>query len=97
MSEMAPDVSKRPYFLWDYDITEEQIRDILRGNDKTAKAWAITRILEYARWEDIWRYLTVDDVRENFEQLRFRWPDVRDLWAYALEVWSSDEQLPYPS
>jgi len=83
--------SRRPYFIWDYDLTEEDVHRILRGDNEVEKVWLITRILEYAKWEDIWRYLTVDDVRENFERLRMK-PYQRDLWAYALEVWSDDQQ-----
>ncbi len=79
---------QRPYFLWDYDLTEEEVRAILRGDNEVEKAWLITRILEYAKWEDIWRYLTVDDVRQNFARLRFRWPRDRELWTYALERWA---------
>lgn len=82
---------KRPYFFWDYDISEDEIRAILRGGDLFEKAWVISRILEHARWEDIWRYLTVADIRENFENLRFRRPQDRELWAYALERWSRHE------
>ncbi len=82
---------RRPYFFWDYDITEDEIRAILRGNDPFEKAWVISRILEHARWEDIWRYLTVADIRENFENLRFRRPQDRELWAYALKRWSQHE------
>jgi len=81
---------KRPYFFWDCDITEEDIRRILRGDNEVEKAWVITRILEYARWEDIWRYLTLDDIRENFERLGLK-RYLRDLWSYALEVWSDDD------
>lgn len=80
--------STRPYFFWDYDLTEDEIRQILRGDNEVEKAWVITRILEYARWDDIWRYLTVDDVRENWPNLRFRWPRDRELWAYALDRWA---------
>ena len=80
--------SQRPYFLWDYDLTEEQVRAILRGDDEMEKAWLITRILEYARWDDIWRYLTVADIRLNFENLSFRRPQDRELWAYALDRWA---------
>jgi len=79
---------KRPYFFWDYDITEDEIREILRSGNEVEKAWVITRILEYARWEDIWKYLTVEDIRENFDRLQFRWPQDRELWAYALKRWS---------
>jgi len=89
MSEQTTQAtSQHPYFLWDYDLTEEQVRAILRGDNEVEKVWLITRILEYAKWDDIWRYLTVDDVRENFSWLRFRWPRDRELWAYALERWS---------
>ena len=78
--------SKRPYFFWDYDITEDEIREILRSGDEAEKAWVITRILEYARWEDIWKYLTVDDIRENFDRLGLK-PYFKELWAYALSIW----------
>ncbi len=37
------------------------------------------RILEYAKWDDIWRYLTVADIRQNFELLHFRRPQDREL------------------
>jgi hypothetical protein len=79
---------QRPYFLWDYDIGDEEIRRILRHGSLAEKAWIITRILEYAKWDDIWRYLTVDDIRENLERLRFRRPQDRELWAYALDRWA---------
>jgi hypothetical protein len=87
MKEKEKTATKRPYFFWDYDITEEEIEKILQGDNEVEKAWVITRILEYARWEDIWRYLTVDDVWENFERLKFRHPQDRELWAYALKRW----------
>ena len=80
---------QRPYFLWDYEIDVAEVRHIIRAGSPTEKAWIITRILEYAKWEDIWKYLTVADIRESFERLRFRRPQDRDLWAYALERWSS--------
>jgi hypothetical protein len=91
MSEKTVAPPGRPYFFWDYDITEDEIHDILRGDNEVERAWVITRILEYARWEDIWRYLTLDDVRKNFERLGLK-TYLRDLWAYAIEVWSNDGQ-----
>ena len=78
----------RPYFFWDYDITDEQVRSILRNGTVAEKAWVISRILQYAKWEDIWHYLTLADIRQNLEYLRFRHPGDRELWDYALERWS---------
>jgi hypothetical protein len=34
----------------------------------------------------------VDDIRQNFEHLRFRRPQDRELWAYALERWVGHSQ-----
>jgi hypothetical protein len=86
----AASQGKRPYFFWDYAITDtdEEIRAILRDGEPFDKAWVISRILEHARWDDIWRYLTVADIRENFANLRFRRPQDRELWAYALDRWA---------
>jgi len=84
----AAQTGRRLYFFWDYDLSDEDVHHILREGSPTEKAWVITRILEYAKWDDIWRYLTLADIRENFANLRFRQPQDRELWAYALERWS---------
>lgn len=84
-------MTKRPYFIWDYDISEEQVWEILRGDNETRKVWLISRILQYARWDDIWKYLTLDDVRKYFDQIYWRFPFIKEMWAYALEVWSRND------
>jgi len=86
--ETAPSPRQRLYFFWDYDLSEQDVRRILRQGDPGEKAWVITRILEYAKWDDIWRYLTVADIRRNFERLSFRRAQDRELWAYALDRWT---------
>ena len=37
--------SRRPYFFWDYDLSEEQVRDLVHNGSPTEKAWVIGRIL----------------------------------------------------
>ena len=91
---MAADASagnKRLYFFWDYDLSGDDIRGIVQNGDPMEQAWVVSRILEYAQWDDIWRYLTLDDIRRNFDQLSFRRAQDRELWAYALERWMASE------
>lgn len=83
---------KRVYFFWDYDLSEEDVREILAGDDEYRRAWVISRILNAAHWDDIWKYVTLDDIRTSFDQLRFRTPHQRELWAHALEVWSRERE-----
>jgi hypothetical protein len=88
MNTITPD-KQRLYFLWDYDLSDEEVRHVLHSGTPTEKAWLITRILEYARWEDIWRYLTVADIRQHFDHLRFRLPSSADSSLLALVSISS--------
>ena len=78
----------RLYFFWDYDLTGADIRGIVQHGDPMEQAWVVSRILEYAKWEDIWRYLSTADILRNFERLSFRRAQDRDLWAYALDRWT---------
>lgn len=51
---MAKSKSNRPYWLWDYDLTEADVRRILRGKNLSEKRWLMGRILTSARFNDIW-------------------------------------------
>lgn len=88
MTDETGRAAGRPYFIWDYDLTEEDVRAILRGDNEYEKLWVMARILESARWADIWQYLTLAEVRRYWPQLYRRMRrEVRDVWAWALEVW----------
>ena len=76
----------RPYFLWDYDLTNDQVNQILHGNNKIEKIWMLSRILESARFEDIWKYTTVKEVKTLFPELKLKKP-IRQAWEHALSVW----------
>ena len=78
---------KRLYFLWDYDLTEEDVRQILRGDNHNERTWMIARILESARFEDVWNFVSLREVVEIFPSLKLK-PEVKKVWANALEVWA---------
>lgn len=60
----------RPYFIWDYDISENRIREILLSGNETERLWLVGRILSHARYEDVWKYLKVKDIVDLFPKLR---------------------------
>jgi len=78
-------VSKTPYFIWDYDLTEEDIQAILRGDDEQQKVWLVSRLLESARYEDIWQYISLAELRAIFPKLQLKL-QVRGAWEFALTV-----------
>lgn len=75
-----------PYFLWDYDLTEEDVRRILHGKNRKERQWLIGRLLMHARYEDIWKYIQLKDIVDEFPNLRLR-PDIASSWKRALTVW----------
>ncbi len=85
-------VLQTPYFIWDYDLTDADVQAILRGIDEQKKAWLLARLLKSARFEDIWGYISLAELRTIFPKLRLK-PQVRAAWEFALSVWSAEPVL----
>ncbi|MEW5873331.1 MAG: hypothetical protein AB1894_28990 [Chloroflexota bacterium] len=81
--------SQTPYFIWDYDLTEADVRTILDGENEEQKAWLVARLLESARYEDIWQYKSLAELRKLFPKLQLK-PQVRAVWEYALSIWANE-------
>lgn len=79
----------RPYFIWDYDLTEADLRAILQGDDEQQKAWLVARLLESARYEDVWQYISLAELRAIFPKLQLK-SQVRAAWEFALLVWAAE-------
>jgi len=84
-------VTERPYFLWDYDLSYDDVRTILRGDDLQQRYWLVGRIIEYAAWEDIWKFLTVADIQKALPHLRIR-KKIKEIWEVAIARWTADER-----
>lgn len=78
--------NNRPYFIWDYDYTEADVRQMIQSGTEYEKRWALSRLLESARLEDVWTYASYDQVREYFPTLKLK-PVVRHVWQEAFKVW----------
>ena len=86
--ERARRAAQRPYFIWDYDLTEDDVRAILRGDNEYEKIQMMVRILESCHFDDIWKYITSAELRENWDLIRPRMRrEVRSAWDFAMEVW----------
>jgi hypothetical protein len=64
------DATKRPAYLWDYDLDSAQFQEILEGRRTQGRLdqdWAARRLLEYASYEEIIRLI-------GFKRLVDNWP-----------------------
>lgn len=75
---------KSLYFFPDREITESRLRLLLAG-PPPERAWAISHLLRFAQWEDIWLYLSREEVRDALPTLELP-ENLRQAWARMLRV-----------
>ena len=73
------------YFFPEEPTTVSELEMALAGEDRERRAWAISHLLRYALWEDIWIYVSRDDVREIFAELDLP-ESLRIAWGRMLKV-----------
>jgi hypothetical protein len=84
----------RPWFLWDVDITDAEFRKRLQHPDPSIRAQWQGRLLRVARFEEVWSYVRLDDVLENWERIRRHLGRQRAFWDWLIEGWRKDGLLP---
>ena len=88
---VAEKTKKPPWFLWDYDISETQMREILgRPGFSEKKCWLLSRILTQARFEEVFTSLDIDLIKKALPHLRL--PEKKkQWWEYAIQRWNKNE------
>lgn len=67
-------MSKRPPYVWDYDVDQDTFQAILEGKStfgRLNQEWAVVRLLEYAAYKEIVSRL-------GFPGIVQWWPSVRN-------------------
>jgi hypothetical protein len=66
-------------------VTEDEVHHLLRQGTREQRAWVISHLLRYAQWDDIWTYVSRDEVREIFPELDL--PEtLRQAWGRMLKI-----------
>ena len=73
------------YFFPERRVTTEELDVMLHGGSRGERCYAVSCMLRYAQWEDIWDYVSRDEVRDLFDDLDL--PDgLRAAWARMLKI-----------
>jgi hypothetical protein len=75
------------YFIWwDPRVTEDDVREALASDNLYTRVTYMSYILNDARFEDIWIFLTLEDIQKHFWQIRWRTIGLRDNWRQVLNL-----------
>ncbi|NHZ73453.1 MAG: hypothetical protein GWP16_03165 [Nitrospirae bacterium] len=73
------------YFFPDRSVSANELERILADGTREERVWAISNMLRYAQWDDIWLYVSRDEVREIFPALDLS-DKLRQVLARHLKV-----------
>lgn len=84
----------RPWFLWDVDVTDAELRARLHHDDPAIRAQWQARVLREARADEALRYVRLDDLLRDWERIRPHLGRRRSFWEWLLDGWRNDGLLP---
>ncbi len=73
------------YFFPDQRVSESRVRSILQHGSPEERAWVISHLLRFAQWDDIWTYVSRQEVREIFSQVEMP-ENLQSAWARMLKI-----------
>lgn len=83
----------RPYFLWDEDVSIDELRGVLAGPDSGRRDQLLAKMLREARDLDVWNFVDPLEVARVLERLRRRIGRRHAFWAFLVEGWRVDGLL----
>jgi hypothetical protein len=84
----------RPYFLWDEDVTIDELAQVLAGPDGPDRDRLLGKMLREARDIDVWHFVRPVEVARVLERLRRRVGRRHAFWSFLIEGWRRDGLLP---
>jgi len=80
----------RPYFLWDEDLSIDELRARLRGPDDAERLRLLGKLLREARDTDVWEFVTPEEVAHALPAVSRRLGRRRGFWEFLIEGWRQD-------
>jgi hypothetical protein len=84
------DDEKRPYFLWDEDLSIAEVRQRLAGGPESERQRLLGKMLREARDLDVWSFVTPAEVARALPQIGRRLGRRLAFWKFLIEGWQSD-------
>ena len=81
---------RRPYFLWDEDVSIDELRDVLRSGDGAERLRLLGKMLREARDIDVWQFVSPEEVARELPLLGRRLGRRRAFWEWLIRGWRED-------
>jgi hypothetical protein len=82
--------TKRPYFLWDEDVSIDELKTALREGPEAQRLRLLGKLLREARDLDVWQFVTPKEVALALPALSRRLGRRRRFWEFLIRGWRED-------
>ena len=87
LSADLADVDKRPYFLWDEDISLGEFRQRLTGPDAEDRLRMLAKLMREARDTDVWIFITPQEAADALPLLSRKLGRRQAFWDFLIDGW----------
>jgi hypothetical protein len=101
MSVLAPtpadrmlDARGRPYFLWDDNLTSDELRARLADPDPEVRAYFLGKLMRQAKPDDVFTFVSLGAIVEQFSAVTRYLGKSREFWTWLIERWGSPTRGP---
>ncbi len=87
--EYLVDQQGRPYFLWDCDMTLDELKEALLVGAPEVRAYLVGKLMRQAKPDDVLALVSMGTIRELWPDLQRYLGTSRDLWTWLLGRWEA--------
>lgn len=91
--EQMVDLQGRPYFLWDSDMTLDELRERLADPDPEIQAYHLGKVMRQARPDDVFAFASPGTIRQLWPRLLRYLGQRRDFWTWIFETWEAQGRV----
>jgi hypothetical protein len=84
-SDRLCDANGRPYFLWDTDVTLDELRAHLAATDEDRRAYWLAKLMRQAKPDDAITIAGLDEMRRLWARIERGLGRTRAFWAWYLD------------
>lgn len=81
------EVDKRPYFLWDEDISVREFKQRLGGADAAERLRMLAKLMREARDTDVWTFITPQEAADAMPLLTRKLGRRQAFWEFLIDGW----------
>ena len=90
--ERMTDARRRPYFLWDMEMSLDDFRRALRDEDPNVRAYFVGKLMRQAKPDDVFVFVSVAEIRDLWPSVQRYLGRSAPFWSWILETWKGQDR-----